>query len=164
MKEIPTTRGFLAKVDDEDYERVMQFKWAANVNGNTVYATRCIRKPNGDRTKQSLHRFVLNLPAGKKPQVDHEDRNGLNCQKHNLRMATHAQNQGNQKKRKGTSSKYRGVTWHKKDLRWQASIEIKGKCKYLGQFAKEKEAARAYDAAAKEVYGEFANLNFEVNP
>jgi hypothetical protein len=164
MKKVQTTRGLYALVDDEDYERVIQFTWQAVVNGNTVYAARSFRKPNGKQTKQSLHRFVLNLPAGKKPQVDHEDRNGLNCQKYNLRMATHAQNQGNQKKRKGTSSKYRGVTWHKKDLRWQASIEIKGKCKYLGQFSKEKEAALAYDAAAKGVYGEFANLNFEVNP
>jgi hypothetical protein len=161
MKEIPTTRGFWAKVDDEDYARVMQFKWTANVNGNTVYATRCITKPDGKQSKQSLHRFVLNLPAGRKPQVDHEDRDGLNCQKYNLRKATHGQNQGNQGKRKGTSSQYKGVTWHKKDLRWQASIEISGKGKYLGQFEVEKEAAQAYDAAAKGVYGEFANLNFK---
>jgi len=94
-------------------------------------------------------------------KVDHEDHNGLNCQRYNLRVATNAQNNMNQKKRSdGLSSKFKGVCWHKRYVKFQADIRLNGKSKFLGMFVSELDAALAYDAAAREHFGEFALCNF----
>ena len=61
-------------------------------------------------------------------------------------------------KRKAPSSKYRGVGLNKgsKSKPWRVQITIDGKDKYLGHYATEEEAARAYDA-------EGARLGRELN-
>jgi AP2 domain len=89
---------------------------------------------------------------------DHADGNGLNNQRYNLRRATTAQNNANKcKQRNGLTSQYRGVTTHKKHPgKWRATA----KGKDIGYFDTPELAARAYDCAALEVFGEFANLNF----
>lgn len=66
----------------------------------------------------------------------------------------------NREKQKGTSSKFKGVCWHKRDNGWRAYIRKDGKQLYLGLFTSEAEAACAYDVKAKELFGEFARLNF----
>lgn len=58
-------------------------------------------------------------------------------------------------------SEYRGVTWSKAKERWLARIDHEGKQRQLGYFRDEKEAARAYDAAAWVLKGADAQLNFE---
>ena len=65
----------------------------------------------------------------------------------------------NAKSYKNSSSKFKGVSWHKRDQKWQAYITINKKRKYLGYFNNEKEAAKIYNAAAKELFGEFARIN-----
>ena len=92
--------------------------------------------------------------------VDHIDHNGLNNQKYNLRIATHSQNCQNRRPCKNSSSKYRGVCWHKKNKKWTAHIKIDKKTIYLGIFESEEDAAMAYDAKAKELHGEWTYLNF----
>jgi hypothetical protein len=61
----------------------------------------------------------------------------------------------NSRKRNNASSKYKGVSWDDSRKQWRASIPI-----FLGRFDSEIEAAKAYDKKAKELYGEFALLNF----
>ena len=104
----------------------------------------------------TLHRLLL----GSAVLVDHRDGNGLNNQRSNLRPATHAQNLQNTRKRAGTTSRFKGVCWNKKKQAWVAFIKHEGKKKYLGCFSSEEVAARAYDFAASETFGEFACLNF----
>jgi hypothetical protein len=58
------------------------------------------------------------------------------------------------------SSQYKGVCWHKRYGKFQAEIKLNGKSKFLGMFAEELDAALAYDAAAREHYGDFAFCNF----
>ena len=74
MKEIQLTQGKVALVDDEDYERVNQFKWHAHRNGNTVYAKRNIAI-NGKWKIQLMHRFIMGDTLGKS-QIDHIDGDG----------------------------------------------------------------------------------------
>ena len=64
-------------------------------------------------------------------------------------------------RRRGTS-RYLGVSWNKKDRRWRARISVGGRERCLGQFRKEDEAARAYDAAVRAERGAGAqdDLNF----
>lgn len=147
MKEIQLTRGYVALVDDEDYERVMEAG---------PYANRSTRKPDGRRTTVSLHRFLLGV-TNSKIHVDHENHNGLDNQKANIRVCTRSQNRANAVKRGGVS-KYRGV--HKAAGKWGAKITINGQKIWLGRFADELDAALAFDSAARAHFGEFANCNF----
>jgi hypothetical protein len=88
--------------------------------------------------------------------TDHSDGDGLNNQRSNLRPATTAQNNYNQSPQAGTSSRFKGVTWHKKRRKWQASIKVNGKFHYLGLFSDEEKAARAYADAAIAIQGSYA--------
>ena len=82
----------------------------------------------------------------------------LDDRRENLRICTMRQNQMNKNKPNiETTSKYKGVCFQYK--KWRASISVKNKCRYLGLYESEIEAARAYDTAAKEFYGEFATIN-----
>jgi hypothetical protein len=159
MKEIPMPNkpGTVALVDDEDYERLSQYRWRAKGDRDTFYAYTDIYV-GGKRKMTSMHSMVIKL--GGKPQVDHIDHNGLNNQKSNLRAATHSENQRNRSKEKGNTSGFKGVSFQKSTGQWQASIRIDGTLVYMGCYGTKEEAARAYDLAAKAKHGKFAKLNF----
>jgi len=155
VREIPLTQGLVALVDAEDIDRVVQHTWCASFQHGKWYALGTV---NGKLVY--LHRFILRLGPGD-PEVDHINDNGLDCRKENMRPATRSENSMNKRKWAGNySSKYKGVTWDKARRRWIAQIGIYGKHKFLGRFVNEEDAARAYDRAAIEAYGEFAVLNF----
>ena len=90
--------------------------------------------------------------------VDHINRNTLDNRRENLRACT--RNESNQnRKGGGKASPYKGV--HRSSVnRWGAVIRANGRNTWLGTFVNEEDAARAYDRAALEAYGEFAYLNF----
>ena len=155
MKTIELTQGYVALIDDEDFERVSQHKWFASVRKQTVYAHRSIPSGKGKQGVQTLHRFVLGLPAGHNPEVDHEDRNGLNCQRYNLRVATGQQNSYN----RFPKGKYKGVSLDKRTEKWRARIHVGRKEMHLGYFPSQELAAAAYDTAALKYYKEFALTN-----
>lgn len=90
--------------------------------------------------------------------VDHEDRNTLNDKIENLRAASKFENARNRSSAKNSSSKYLGVSI-RKNGKWAAHIRILGELKYLGYYFDETEAALAYNKAALEFHGDFANLN-----
>lgn len=157
MKTIPLTQGKVALVDDADYEAVSQFKWCALKIGRRFYAVRNVRRPDGKIANQYMHRFLM--PGA--PEVDHRDGDGLNNQRNNLRPATSQQNhQGFKSKAAGKTSKFRGVSWRKERQKWRGHIQVDGKFVHLGSFKNEEDAARAYDAAARKYFGEFASPNF----
>ena len=154
-KEIPLTQGKVAIVDDEDYERLKGYSW--QYNRKRGYAQRIAEK-NGKRAAVYLHREIMQPPPGM--QVDHINGDKLDNRRNNLRIVTNQQNQYNSKSRKGIS-KYKGVSWHKTAGKWRAYIGVDGKFKHLGLFTDEKEAALAYDRAARELFGEYAKTNFQ---
>lgn len=152
------TQGKVAVVDDADYESVSQFQWHAIKKVNCWYAG---GPRNVDKHRRiCLHHFIMCPPDG--CRIDHIDGNGLNNQRHNLRVCTHQQNLfAFRHKRKGTSSKYRGVAWNRQISRWVAYIQPDGKKHHLGYFDSEEDAARVYDAAARKFFGDFVSLNFK---
>lgn len=158
MREIPLSRGLVALVDDEDYDRVMAVdsKWYAKRHRHTDYARRNVWK-NGKRTTIPMHQFVIGAEGGL--VVDHINGNGLDNRRSNLRVITNAQNRRNQThKIPGCSSRFKGVSLHRGS--WRATIgwtDSKGKhWKELGHFSTEKSAQRAYAAAAAVLHGEHA--------
>ncbi len=93
-------------------------------------------------------------------EVDHKDGNGLDCRRHNVRPATKQQNQANRGPRANNASGFKGVSWFPRQRRWYARIGVDGRNLYLGVYESAAAAARAYDAAARTHFGEFAKLNF----
>ena len=142
-------------VDDDDFWELSKHKWYCSGQG---YAVRTIgQKPHQYNIRMS--RIIINAPDGM--QVDHIDGDPLNNQKNNLRLCTNADNSRNSRKqRRVTSSRFKGVCWHKIGKKWMASIEANGNAIYLGLFNNEEEAAHAYDQSATKLFGEFARLNF----
>jgi hypothetical protein len=152
MKTIQLTRGKVALVDDEDHEYLSQWKWYALKTKNAFYAVRAVRTPTGQKAVL-MHRAILRCPQGK--ETDHIDHDGLNNQRSNLRICTKAENMHNRRPQ-GGASRFKGVVWSKVGHKWAARI----KHTYLGLFTDEVDAARAYDRAARELFGAFARPNF----
>lgn len=155
VMEIKLTKGHVAIVDDDDFERVNKIKWYAQKTSGqrVVYAINPNIKPHF-----SMHRFILDVGDGH--IVDHADGNGLNNTKKNLRICTYSQNLRNKTVSKNSTTGYKGAyrSWGK----FCAIIGIGNRRNlWLGTFDTAEEAARAYDAKARELFGEFARCNFE---
>lgn len=158
MKAIPLSQGKSAMVDDADFDRVNAFTWYAQRSHRTWYAVHATpTDANGKQSKILMHRFILDAPSG--IQIDHRDHNGLNNIRDNMRFATHSENARNC--RPCGKSKYLGVSWDKNACKWRAAINANDFRKHLGSFTNESDAGHAYDIAAIELFGEFANLNFK---
>lgn len=159
MREVPLTQGFVALIDDEDADRVAAYSWRYifSRRQSTPYAMTTER---GTRRTIMLHRLILGVPPG--VLVDHRNRYGLDCQRHNLRPATASQNAAYAAYAIGRSG-FRGVQppcpAHG-ERSWVAKISVGNQRRRLGVFPTAELAARAYDAAARLHHGEFAVLNF----
>lgn len=156
-REVPLTQGYIALVDDEDYELVTQGpKWSVFMgHSGGLYAIRTIRNPAGLRTTQRMHSLLTGYA-----QTDHRDGNGLNNTRGNLRCASTKENTRNRSLFSNNKSGFKGVSWHKRIKKWQAGIRVNGKTTHIGYFDDLESAARAYDEVARRVFKEFATLNF----
>lgn len=163
-RSIPLTRGFVAIVDDEDYDKVSRFKWHAKTSKRSVYAARAIPNPQARGPRQTL--LYLHHVITGYPRVDHRDGDGLNNRRENLRAATMTQNNQNRRASRTAASRFKGVftnsgfTNSGRGLPWKAGIKVGARSIHLGYFGSEDDAARAYDAAAREHFGEWAAVNF----
>jgi len=151
--------GKFTIVDPPDFYRFNIFNWSPGENASNNYAVRLISGPKNKTGIVSLHREIMNHPKGF--LIDHENGNGLDNRRENLRLATRSQNQFNKRKtRSKTSSRFVGVYFERRKNRWMATIHYQGKRIWLGSFKSEIDAGRAYDRAATKYHGEFARLNF----
>lgn len=160
MKRVELTQGMHALIDDEDYLLVNQYNWCVlqTAHRHWVAVTGPNKKTEGKLLY--MHRLIMNIGPGQ--QVDHREHyeDYIDNQKSNLRLCTNAENQYNQRKQlKKTSSQYKGVHWNKQRCKWQVRINVNRKTNHLGLFIDEDEAARTYNVAAIEHFGEFAKLN-----
>ena len=156
MKPVILTNGLLCWVSDQDFERVRQYRWRGKRNSRG-FGFHAIRTTD----QLPMSRFLLDAPDW--VFVDHRNGDTLDNRRKNLRIATNAQNQHNQRwLRSDNTSGFKGVTWHADKGKWNAQIYVNKKRKSLGYFPDKAMAAKAYDAAALEHFGEFAATNFPV--
>src|SRR5678815_2749804 len=148
MRTIKLTQGKRAIVDDQMYPLLALHKWQAKKDGRRWYAVTWIR-----RRDIKMHQLLCPCRAGYVP--DHINGNGLDNRRENLRPSTHQKNCANGTRKAGGTG-YRGSYWDKWKKKFVSKIMVKGKLKHLGQFYNAKDAGRAYDRAAREIYGEFA--------
>jgi hypothetical protein len=160
MKQIPLSKGQFAIVDDDDFEWLSQWEWSAIwAEGTQSYYARRMETSCGTRLTIRMHRQILGLETGDKLQGDHINGNTLDNRRENLRAVSSAENKRNRKAHKNNKSGFKGVDLHVGKGRWRSQIYANGRCRHLGYFHDPIEAARAYNAAAKELHGEFARLN-----
>ena len=168
------TRGRFALVDEDMFDALSARLWFWLATGKSVgYAC-----SDDGKSRMMLHHAVLGVPGN--THVDHKNNNGLDCRRENLRLSNRSGNGANRDKFVGAegrefTSRYKGVIDRSKhytktfvrnitkkasDYPWIARIRVNKKLIHIGRYATELEAARAYDAAALQHFGEFARPNF----
>jgi len=188
--ESPTHGQLKVLYDAEDEDKISKHTWSicnskhstTKTYRNTAYArtTRVHPKPsNGEwyvspkglryRRRQTvyIHRLILEdqLKNNTHLLVDHINGNGLDNRKCNLRICTAQENRRNSKADRNNKTGFKGVIYrlslyNNKKKPYVANIYFDKKQKHIGYYPTAEEAARAYDAKAKELYGKFAHLNF----
>ena len=150
---MPLSGGVAALVDEDDYAALACFKWSKWENGSGhIYAA---RRQHGRVVY--LHRLIMGAAPGQ--VVDHRNGDTLDCRKSNLRLCRTRQNNQNRAKAANRSNPYKGVDL-RQNGKWRAKISVGKRTVHLGYHDTPELAARAYDAAAVEHFGEFARLNF----
>jgi hypothetical protein len=161
MKEIALSGkkgiGKIALVDDEDFDQLNKHRWCCNGAG---YACRGVNLGKGKVKPIFMHREIICTPQGM--CTDHVDGDKLNNQKSNLRICNQSQNSLNRNRQSTNTTGYKGVSIRKRNKykKFRAHLSAYGKQYDVGLFHTAIEAAKAYDTKAREIFGEYARLNF----
>ncbi len=144
---------FYLWLDEDDYEKFVKgYKFRLNKDGYVVYSSR-----KDGLNNKLLHRIIMGEPDGK--EVDHINGNKRDNRRENLRLCNKSENNRNRGKKSTNTSGFKGVSWIKREGKWQAQISVgDGKSKHLGYFDDPETAYRSYCAAATKFHGKFAHF------
>lgn len=149
-------KSFEVLIDDEDEPIFDGYHIRISCKNGKLYAQGHQR---GDKSSNVslFHRVLMGPP--KHMVVDHINGNTLDNRKSNLRVCTRRENLINSATKRGSSSKYKGVSWSKKDNSWRVRVHSNGLNVHLRYFKCEISAAHNYNEFAKKHFGEYAKLN-----
>lgn len=148
---IPLSAGNHALIDAADYPAIAKHRWKTQRGpGGKIYAGAC-------HYCTRMHRLIMGATPGQ--LIDHRNGDGLDNRRANLRVASVSQNKANSRIRKDSSQPFKGIE-QTRTGRWTAQVKFQGKRYRTATFATALEAAKAYDALAREYHGEFARVNF----
>jgi GcrA cell cycle regulator len=150
---IPLNDGKFSIVDAGDADALSRYVWFAVKGRNTFYVARMDHE--NDEAFVYMHRELFG--AAPDQMIDHENRDGLDNRRSNLRLANASLNGANAGLRSDNNSGLRGV-WRAAHA-WKARVRVNGDDRRLGSFLCKYDAADAYDRAAKEAFGDFAYQN-----
>lgn len=141
-------------IDPTDAAILTRHAWSISEHGDGLLYVIAY----SENRKIYLHREIMQ--PEERDEVDHRNGNGLDNRRANLRVVAHRLNLANQRtQQRPKSSRYKGVSFYKRDGRWESSIKINGRKIRLGLFAAERDAAAAYNVAALAAWGDHARLN-----
>lgn len=151
-----------AIIDIEDRDKVMRHTWWTT-NGYASSGYYIGNRKTGRKWKSlRMHRIIMGCDDSTK-KIDHINGNRLDNRKSNLRFCSNQQNSFNMaqsaRKNKNSTSRFKGVFYDKKRNAWTSAIMKDYSRHFLGRFDSEIQAANAYNAAAKKMFGSYANLN-----
>jgi len=148
------------KYDTQDHALISSFTWHLERRTvNNIYATSFTYDASSKTTTMvKMHRLILGLD-NPKIQVDHINGDGLDNRRKNLRITGYNGNSKNRRIYLSNTSGFKGVSFHKRDKKYQAYIALNGIQHNLGYFNSAMSAAKAYNVAAIKHHGEFARLN-----
>lgn len=128
-------------IDEQDLSLVDDHLWHLSTAGHAMRRER----RDGVGINIFMHQVILGIPSGIGTiiQVDHKDRDKLNNRRSNLRAVPVGANPQNVGSYKGSTSKYRGVSWDSGEEKWLAQAQINYKKYFLGYHDNELEAAKA---------------------
>ena len=156
--EVRLTRGKATMVDLADLPQVRESGlWYALRSGRGVWRVVRHVSVGSKSSAETLSRYLLGAREGE--QVDHRNHDSLDNRRDNLRLCTPGENLANRRKWDHCSSRYKGVHWDRRRGMWKVEIRYQDTKRHLGYFDSEEEAASAYNAAAIDVWGEFAYIN-----
>lgn len=159
MKIIPLSRGKRAVVNNIDFKWASRWKWRALKCGKNFYAARTATRKS-KRVFVLMHREIFIRATGIDPKtVDHKDRDTLNNIRTNLRAASQSQQMANTGPRKDNTSGHRGVYWNPLNHNWRALIHWERQRIEIGSFQTLELAVKARTKYAKQLFGEFNNIN-----
>ena len=151
-KIISLTQGYIAIVDDDDFEKVSKHKWCVKKTSHNVYAKRYSNSKTID-----MHHVIIERKEGF--VVDHINGDGLDNRKENLRLCTHSENMKNIKMRKDNLSGVRGVYWNAIAKKWHCQIQFNGKKIYLGLFKELDDAKNTIELHQKKLSNFYQTRN-----
>lgn len=152
---VPLTRGLKAIIDAADAEVVGQYNWHSHFKRGQAYAATNGPRGGPKRVHLSLHRLIIDPPAG--VVVDHINGDGLDNRRSNLRVATNAENGRNRRISVANKSGFKGVDFNRG--RWRATIRDGSRPVFLGRFKTPEEAHDAYCKAAVKLHGDFSRFS-----
>lgn len=150
MKELTLTNGMIALISDEDFDRVKSAgNWYADIrdSGKRIYVYRRFKKGG---PKVYLHKFILEYDGP--DDIDHDNGNGLDCQRHNMIIKSRSWNNfNNHNMRTDNKTGVTGVYYDKSWLVWKVEIKINNKKYRIGNFLTKEEAIAARQVAEEDV-------------
>lgn len=153
-REVVLNHGKVALVSPEDYERVIQHRWGVVEIRGKMYARRSV-----GQTNQYMHRFLLGLVPGDRREADHANGKTLDNRRSNLRIASHADNMRNVRRKRNNRCGFKGVEiGHGAVIKFKARITYQGERIHLGMFSTPEEAHAAYCEAAVRYFGAYARF------
>ena len=158
---------FEVLIDTEDLERVINYKYKWNIRkvrkdiwylASTVYLGSIEGIPKYTTTE--LHRFILNIENDPFAFIDHENHNGLDNRKENLRITDNDKNTKHRKsKNSNNKSGYRNVSYDKDKNKYIVQLQINGKRHLLGEFEDVHEAGEFAEEMRNTYYKEYQGLS-----
>lgn len=152
---IKLSSGEFVRVDEEDYEKLNQYRWTLFKSEKWQYAIRTEYK-NGSQKTIYMHRDIMGV-TDPKVYVDHRDHDGLNNQKSNLRISDNRFNQYNVGKKSTSKQKYKNIRKLSGD-RWQVRVRTPKGNRVERVVYSEEDAVKLYNELALKYHGEFAYL------